>query len=68
MRLKGADTTCEAFTLIIPTTKEALVTAQRVKQSTLAERAPPLHHDDDDNDEDEEKDSDTQLRNSSRAC
>lgn len=67
MRLKGADTTCEAFTLIIPT-KEALVTVERVKQSTLAERAPPLHDDDDDNDEDAEKDSDTQLRNSSRAC
>lgn len=28
VRLKGADTTCEAFTLIIPT-KEALVTARR---------------------------------------
>lgn len=48
--------------------KEALVTVQRVKQSTLAERAPPLHDDDDDNDEVEEKDSDTQLRNSSLAC
>lgn len=35
VRLKGADTTCEAFTLIIPT-KEALVSAEEMQ----AERAP----------------------------